>query len=95
MPLSLAHSASSPAAPRTSELPIRLSQLAPGRRARLHAAELTPQDCALLRALGLTDRCSLRICKIGEPCIVEVRSTRIGLSRSVAHGIFVVPESIG
>jgi Fe2+ transport system protein FeoA len=56
---------------------------------------LTPQDCALLRALGLTDRCSLRICKVGEPCIVEVRSTRIGLSKSVAHGIFVVPETAG
>jgi len=75
--------------------PIRLSQLEPGRRARMHTAQLAPQDCALLRALGLTDRCTLRICKVGEPCIVEVRSTRIGLSRAVAHGIFVVPETAG
>jgi Fe2+ transport system protein FeoA len=91
----VAHSDSRSAALGASEPPIRLSQLALGRRARLHTAELAPQDCALLRALGLTDRCSLRICKIGEPCIVEVRSTRIGLSKSVAHGIFVVPESVG
>ena len=91
----MAHSDSRSATRGLSEPPIRLSQLALGRRARLHAAELAPQDCALLRALGLTDRCSLRICKIGEPCIVEVRSTRIGLSKSVAHGIFVVPESVG
>jgi Fe2+ transport system protein FeoA len=75
--------------------PIRLSDLSAGRVARLHAAELAPQDCALLRALGMTDRCVLRICKVGEPCIVEVRSTRIGISRSVADGILVVPETIG
>lgn len=73
--------------------PVRLSELAAGCVARLHAANLTAQDCALLRALGLTDDCVLRICKIGEPCIVQVKATRIGLSRVVADGIFVVPES--
>ena len=75
--------------------PVRLSQLAAGQTARLHDAQLTPQDCALLRALGLTDRCVLRVCKIGEPCIVQVRATRIGLSRAVADGIFVVPQGVG
>jgi Fe2+ transport system protein FeoA len=58
----------------------------------MHTADLAPQDCALLRALGLTDQCTLRICKIGEPCIVQVQATRIGLSRTVADGIYVVPE---
>jgi len=72
--------------------PVRLSELPPGRLARLHGADLTAHDCALLRAIGLTDRCLLRVCKIGEPCIVQVRATRIGLSRAVAHGIFVLPE---
>jgi Fe2+ transport system protein FeoA len=90
----LSHSQSSRATDGAST-PIRLSQLTPGRRATLHAADLAPQDCALLRALGMTDRCTLRICKVGEPCIVEVRSTRIGLSKAVAHGIFVVPETVG
>jgi hypothetical protein len=70
-----------------------LSELPPGRLARLHCAELAAHDCALLRAIGLTDRCLLRVCKVGEPCIVQVRATRIGLSRAVAHGIFVLPES--
>ena len=79
-----------PASPVPS--PIRLSELRPGRLARLHTAELAAPDCALLRAIGLTDRCLLRVCKIGEPCIVQVRATRIGLSRAVAHGIFVLPE---
>jgi len=72
--------------------PIRLSDVRPGRMARLHTAALAAPDCALLRAIGLTDRCLLRVCKIGEPCIVQVRATRIGLSRSVADGIFVLPE---
>jgi Fe2+ transport system protein FeoA len=76
-------------------MPVRLSQLSAGQLARLHCAELNAHDCALLQALGLTDRCVMRVCKIGEPCIVQVRATRIGLSRSVADGILVVPESAG
>ena len=79
----------------TPQAPVRLSELPSGQTARLHAADLHPQDCALLRAIGLTDRCVLRICKAGEPCIVQVRTTRIGLSRAVAEGIMVVPEGIG
>jgi Fe2+ transport system protein FeoA len=80
-----------PARPR----PVPLSDLAAGRMVRLHNADLSPQDCALLRALGMTDHCLLRICKVGEPCIVEVRSTRIGLSKAVADGIMVVDETTG
>ena len=76
-------------------MPVRLSDLASGLTARLHATDLAPQDCALLQALGLTDHCVLRVCKVGEPCIVQVRTTRIGLSRAVADGIFVVPEGVG
>jgi Fe2+ transport system protein FeoA len=63
--------------------------------ARLHCATLAAHDCALLGALGMTDSCLLRICKIGEPCIVQVHATRIGLARSVADGIFVVPQGAG
>jgi len=86
---------STPPSPSTPQTPVRLSQLAPGQTVRLHGADLNPHDCALLGALGLTERCVLRICKVGEPCIVQVRSTRIGLSRTVADGILVVPESAG
>lgn len=74
--------------------PIPLSQVRAGCKARLHSAALTNEECALLRALGLTDQCLLRVCKAGEPCIVEVRATRIGLSRQVAQGLFVVPEAV-
>lgn len=46
----------------------------------------------VLRSLGLTDECVLRLCKVGDPCIVQVRSTRIGLSNTVARCLFVVPD---
>jgi Fe2+ transport system protein FeoA len=74
--------------------PVPLSQLRAGSMARLHSADLAKDDCALLKALGMTDRCLLRVCKAGEPCIVEVKATRIGLSRALARGVFVVPEAL-
>lgn len=84
---------------RASSLPphagaVRLSSLAAGQVATLHGADLADHDGALLNALGLTDRCVLRICKVGEPCIVQVRSTRIGLARAVADSILVVPQGV-
>ena len=77
----------------TSHQPVPLSALPPGTFARVLSSQLTVDDCSLLRALGLTDHCVVRVCKAGEPCIVQVRTTRIGLARSVADGILVVPES--
>lgn len=44
---------------------------------------------AVLRSLGLTDGARLRICRLGDPCIIQVRSTRIGLSKAVAQSIRV------
>jgi len=46
-----------------------------------------------LRALGLLDASRLRLCKAGDPCIVQVRATRIGLSRAVAQHLLVVPDA--
>jgi Fe2+ transport system protein FeoA len=76
-----------------SAVPVRLSELRVGSRARFHEARLDPASSNLLRALGLTSACELRLCKTGEPCIVQVRATRIGLSMAVAGGIFVIPEA--
>jgi Fe2+ transport system protein FeoA len=75
----------------TSRKPIRLSELAIGDAARVHQADVTPSIAGYLRAIGLTNVSELRVCKAGEPCIIQVRSTRIGLSRGVAQQIFVVP----
>lgn len=71
--------------------PIPLCDLCVGETARVHAADLDGDMTRFLRAIGLTTRSELRLCKTGEPCIVQVRSTRIGLSRTVAGQIFVVP----
>ena len=75
--------------------PVSLNDLAVGATARLHAAQLDPEACHQLRSLGLTGSCQLMLCKKGEPCIVQVRSTRIGISRAVARHIFVVPLQTG
>jgi Fe2+ transport system protein FeoA len=80
------------AAPAT---PVLLSDLAVGAVARLHEARLDAEGCHQLQSLGLTGSCKFTLCKKGEPCIVQVRSTRIGISRAVARHIFVVPLKAG
>lgn len=81
-----------PAAPADEPAAVRLTELGDGSIARFDHAEVAADDHALLRALGLTNRSIVRVCKSGEPCIVQVRTTRIGLSRVVADGILVVPH---
>jgi Fe2+ transport system protein FeoA len=70
--------------------PIRLCDLGTGQTARVHHANLDGSTARFLRALGLTNTSEFRLCKAGEPCIIQVRSTRIGLSRGVARQILVV-----
>lgn len=72
-------------------IPVPLSQLRAGDRARLHAEGLRCDQCDLLNAMGLTDQCELRVCKVGEPCIVQVAETRLGISRRLAAEILVTP----
>jgi Fe2+ transport system protein FeoA len=74
----------------TSSIP--LSDLAVGMEARFHESRLDADACHLLSTLGLTRASLVRLCKAGEPYIVQVRGTRIGLSKAVAGSIFVVPE---
>ncbi len=76
-----------------AEAPVQLTQLTQGSAARLHGSDLLADDLALLEALGMTRRCRFRVCKAGDPWIVQVRETRIGLSSSVASRLFVVLET--
>ena len=71
---------------------VPLTALEPGSVARLHATQLDDDTRALLRALGLTDASRLRVCKCGEPFIIQVRTTKIGLSSVVAGNIYVVQD---
>lgn len=72
--------------------PVDLTRLRAGSCARFHGARLDRADLDLLESLGLTDACRLRVCQTGDPCVVQVRATRIGLAESVARAILVVPE---
>lgn len=73
--------------------PVQLTELAAGSAARLHAANLCDDDFALLEALGMTRSCRFRVCKAGDPWIVQIRETRIGLAASVARRLLVVPDA--
>jgi Fe2+ transport system protein FeoA len=73
---------------------VRLSELAIGKPARLHAVVLEPGEACLLSAMGLVTGSRLVVRVAGDPCIVEVRSTRIGLARSVADRLQVVAEAV-
>jgi Fe2+ transport system protein FeoA len=75
--------------------PVRLCDLRVGARARFQEARLDREACELLQSLGLTRSSTLRLCKAGEPCIIQVHSTRIGLSQAVAGCIFVIPDPAG
>jgi Fe2+ transport system protein FeoA len=68
---------------------VPLSTLREGERGRAHTAEMPCEDCDLLNAMGLTDECEVRVCRRGEPCIVQVHATRLGLSSAIARRIMV------
>ena len=69
---------------------VRLSDAPEGSTVQLHDTHLDAQSRRQLRGLGLTDASPLRVCKQGEPCVVQVRTTRIGISGSIARQMFVV-----
>jgi Fe2+ transport system protein FeoA len=73
-------------------VPVPLTSLAVGACGRLHDAHLDDETRSLLRSLGLTDASRVRVCKRGEPFIIQVRATRIGVASSVAEAILVIPE---
>jgi len=75
---------------------IPLSQLRPGQRATLCAGCEGDEDAPFLRALGLRPRAVVRLCRRGEPCIIDVVGRggcgcRIGLARPIADRVLVTP----
>ncbi len=72
--------------------PVRLTHLRAGDRGRLHGTRLVVEDLEMLRALGLAERSRFRVCKAGDPWILQVRATRVGISDAVASRILVTPE---
>jgi Fe2+ transport system protein FeoA len=72
---------------------VSLAELPCGVRARLASSGLPPLESKLLAAMGLALGCRLIVRTQGDPTIVEVRATRIGLARSVAARLVVVAEA--
>ena len=68
---------------------VPLTTLATGCRAIVQHRAMSGEDSELLSAMGLTDSCRLRICRAGEPCIIQVAATRLGLSSAMARKIMV------
>jgi hypothetical protein len=71
--------------------PIALSDLPAGSEATLSGGLLPADEMRLLEAMGISDRSLLRVCRQGEPCIVESRSVRVGISRAVARRLHTEP----
>ena len=71
---------------------VPLTTLSDGTCATVEHREMGGEDCELLSAMGLTDRCRLRIYRVGEPCIIQVAATRLGLSSKMASKIMVRPD---
>lgn len=70
---------------------VSLTAVPVGAMVRLHDTQLDQDTRELLRSLGLTDASPLQVCKHGDPCIIQVRATRIGLCAAVARAVYVTP----
>ncbi|MBL8990615.1 MAG: ferrous iron transport protein A [Phycisphaerae bacterium] len=76
--------------------PVSLCQLKAGQVAVVAEARVEARDAGLLTAMGLCENATIRVCRVGEPCIVTVISacdgggcSRIGLAEPLARRIFV------
>src|SRR5262249_42652497 len=61
-------------APASAPGGVSLTTLQAGQMATVFQTSLDPADAALLRAMGLRPSARIRVCRLGEPCIVEVMS---------------------
>jgi Fe2+ transport system protein FeoA len=73
----------------TTQEVVPLTALRRGERAVLCRADLPLCHTELLSAMGLAERCEVCVCRGGEPCIVRVHATRLGLSAELARRILV------
>ncbi len=60
----------------------------------VQGSDLEADGAATLRAMGLRPSVTVRVCRIGHPCIVEVGNVagatcRIGLARPLAERVMV------
>ena len=74
---------------------VPLTQLTQGQSAMLESSTLPDLETDELRAMGLRPECELKVCKMGEPCIVTVGpgagGCRIALAKKLADQLHVRP----
>ncbi len=70
---------------------VPLTHLGVGERGRLGSSRLAGDERRVLEAMGLVRDSVIRIVKGGEPCIVQINSTRLALAGTVARQILVMP----
>ena len=69
---------------------VPLTQLARGQSGRIECTQAHPDDCAMLRAMGLRPEASIKMCRLGEPCIISLSGAcRIGLAKDIASRVMV------
>ena len=74
---------------------IKLSQLPLGSRAFVSGMDLDESEASLLLAMGFGPNVEVRMCRLGEPCIValpcgcDVSGCRIGLAKKIAERVYV------
>jgi|GEM_PF-3395606 len=96
-PLPGACCAAGPCSPSQALATMRLTELRAGQVATICECALEPRDASVLRAMGLKHSARVRVCRVGEPFVVEVLfngdrssgSSRIGLARPLAGRVMV------
>ncbi len=68
---------------------VPLSELSEREKGVIHLTELDFEERQALSAMGLHDDASFHLCQQGQPCIVQVEATRLGLSREITNKIMV------
>lgn len=73
---------------------VALADSRPGQTGVVCHTGLDEQDAAMLRAMGLRPSARVRVCRVGDPCIIEVVSQsgcscRLGLARSLARRVML------
>lgn len=68
---------------------VPLSDLNHREEAVVHVADFEQDEREALAAMGLQVDCTLQLCQQGQPCIVQVEATRLGLSKEVTSRILV------
>ena len=69
--------------------PIPLSQLREREHAVMHVVDLNQDEGDALVALGMHDDAIFELCQQGQPCIIQIEATRLGLSRELTSRIMV------